>query len=145
MEDTEHTHTYIYTYKCIYTHTHICTQLLGHIRLCGPVDCSQLDFSVHGIFQAKILERVVPSSFRGLPDLGMKPHLLCLLQADFFLPLGPPGKPIYIYMFFIFKLLTIAGDLNNEVGCILCSGEHSSAQWFPLHFFLLLFLCSESR
>ena len=39
--------------------------MLSHVQLCGPVDCSQLDFSDHGIFQAKILEWVAISYSRG--------------------------------------------------------------------------------
>ena len=34
-------------------------------RLCNPMDCSPPGFSVHGIFQAKILEWVAISSSRG--------------------------------------------------------------------------------
>ena len=33
--------------------------------LCDPMDCRLLGFSVHGILQARILERVAISSFRG--------------------------------------------------------------------------------
>ena len=33
--------------------------------LCDPMDCSLPGSSVHGIFQAKILERVVISSSKG--------------------------------------------------------------------------------
>ena len=35
------------------------------LTLCDPVDCSLPDFSVHGIFQARILERVAISHSRG--------------------------------------------------------------------------------
>ena len=33
--------------------------------LCDPMDCSQLGFLVHGIFQARVLEWVAISFFRG--------------------------------------------------------------------------------
>ena len=33
--------------------------------LCNPMDCSPLGFSVHGIFQARLLEWVAVSSSRG--------------------------------------------------------------------------------
>ena len=35
------------------------------LPLCDPMDCSSLDFSVHGIHQARILEWVAISFFRG--------------------------------------------------------------------------------
>ena len=35
------------------------------LTLCDPMDCSQPGSSVHGIFQARILERVAISSSRG--------------------------------------------------------------------------------
>ena len=46
-----------------------CAKSLGYVRLfCDPMDCSPLGSSVHGIFQARILEWVArPSS--GLRDL----------------------------------------------------------------------------
>ena len=40
--------------------------VLSHVWLfCDPMDCSQPGSSVHGIFQARILERVAISSSRG--------------------------------------------------------------------------------
>ena len=65
------------------------------VTLCNPMDCSLLGSSVHGIFQAIILERVVISSFsRGSSwPRVMNPFFLCLLhwQAGS-LPLASPGK-----------------------------------------------------
>ena len=40
--------------------------------LWDPVDGSPPGFSVHGVFQARILEWVAISSSRDLPDLGFK-------------------------------------------------------------------------
>ena len=41
--------------------------------LCDPMDCSLPGSSVHGIFQARVLE--LPFPFPGdLPDPGMKPR-----------------------------------------------------------------------
>ena len=36
----------------------VAIQLLNHIRLCDPMDCSPPGSSVHGILQARILEWV---------------------------------------------------------------------------------------
>ena len=62
--------------------------------LCNPLDCSPLDSSVHGIFQARILEWVAISSSRNRPDLGIQP-MSPALQADS-LPAEPLGKPIVL-------------------------------------------------
>ena len=42
----------------------VCVQLLNHVRLCNPVDCSLPGSSVHGILQEKILKGVAISSSR---------------------------------------------------------------------------------
>ncbi|CAN0560939.1 unnamed protein product [Rangifer tarandus platyrhynchus] len=42
----------------------VCVQLLNHVQLCNPVDCSPPGSSVHGILQAKMLEGVAISSSR---------------------------------------------------------------------------------
>ena len=57
------------------------------------MDCGLLGSSVHGIPQAGIVERVSMPSSGDLPDLGIKPGLLCLLhwQAGS-LALAPPGS-----------------------------------------------------
>ena len=60
------------------------------------MDCSPLGFSVHGIFQARILEQVIIPFSRdlltqGSSNPGIKPRSLAL-QADS-LPTEPPGKP----------------------------------------------------
>ena len=64
-----------------------------------PVDCSPSGYSVHGIFQARILEGVAIPSSRGSSrprdqTLGLL-CLLCLLHWQVgSLPLVPPGKSI---------------------------------------------------
>ena len=68
-----------------------------HLTLCDLMDCSPQDSSVHGIFQARILEWVAISYLRDLPNPGIEPALVRLLgllhwQVDS-LPLAPPGIP----------------------------------------------------
>ena len=47
------------------------------LTLCDPMDCSPPDFSVHWVFQARILEWIVMPSSRGLfPTQGSNQHLL---------------------------------------------------------------------
>ena len=51
--------------------------------LCHSMDCSLPGSSVHGILQARIMEWVVISFFRGLPDPGTEGRSPAL-QADSF-------------------------------------------------------------
>ena len=55
------------------------------------MDCSPPGSSVHGIFQARVLEWVAISFSRDLPDPGIEPRSPAL-QADALLS-EPPGKP----------------------------------------------------
>ena len=72
----------------------LCAKLfLSCPTLCNPMDCSPPGSSVHGIFQARILEWVViPSPPGNLPDLGIQPRSPALQEDS--LPSEPPWKPI---------------------------------------------------
>ena len=62
--------------------------------LCDPMDCSLPGSSVHGILQARTLERVAMPSSGDLRARGSNPQLLGLLHRRAgSLPLAPPGKP----------------------------------------------------
>ena len=56
-----------------------------------PAVCDSMDYTVHGILQARILEWPFPSP-GDLPNPEIKPRFLAL-QADC-LPIKPQGKPI---------------------------------------------------
>ena len=58
--------------------------------LCDLVDCSLPRYSIHGIFQAIVLEWAAISFSRDLPDPGMEPGSPAL-QTDA-LPSEPSGK-----------------------------------------------------
>ena len=67
-------------------------QLCSTLR--DPMDCSPPGSSVHGIFQARILEWVAISYSRDLPDPGIE--LTCrvsLVLAGRFFATALPGKP----------------------------------------------------
>ena len=70
--------------------------------LCNPMDYSPPGSSVHGIFQARILEWVAISSFRDLPNPGIKPVSCYLLywEADS-LPPHHLGSPVTRYSYLI--------------------------------------------
>ena len=52
---------------------HCCLVSKSCLTLCNPMDCCLLGSSVHGIFQARILEWVAISFSRDLPNPGIKP------------------------------------------------------------------------
>ena len=57
-----------------------------------PMDCSPPGSSVHGIFQARVLEWVAIAFSGDLPILGIKSMSLAMQGG--FLMTGPPGKPL---------------------------------------------------
>ena len=65
-------------------------KLLSYLTLCDPMDCNLPGSSVHGIFQAIIMEWIFASP-GDLPNPGIKPRSSAL-QMDS-LPSEPPGKP----------------------------------------------------
>ena len=68
-------------FKCV------CAQ--SCLTFCDPIDCSPPDCCAHGLFHARILERVAISRTQGLNrSLSHRLHR----QVDS-LPLVPPGKP----------------------------------------------------
>jgi len=67
----------------------VCAQLC--LTLCDPMDCSLPGSSVHGNFQARILEWVAISYSRDLPDPGIE--AMSPLLAGKFFTTELPGKP----------------------------------------------------
>ena len=64
--------------------------------LCDPMDCSPPGSSVHGIFQAKVLEwGAIAFSPGYIPDPGIEPASPAL-KADSLLSV-PPEKPLFMY------------------------------------------------
>ena len=89
------------------------------LTLCDPMGYSLQGFSVHGIFQARILEWDAFSSPGGLPNPAIKPRSPAL-QADVLLsePRGKPSiyflwKNIYLGLMPIFNFFLI-------LSCVSC-------------------------
>ena len=78
--------TQIYTCVCMYAQSSVVSDS------CNPMDCSLPGSSLHGIYQARILEWVAISSSRG-SDSGIEPASAALTRGFFITE--PPGKPIY--------------------------------------------------
>ena len=56
------------------------------VILCNSLDCSPPGSSVHGILQARILERVAMPFSRDIPDPGIEPvsYISCIDRQAFF-------------------------------------------------------------
>ena len=79
-------------YQMGYATSPCATLLQSCLTLCNVMDCSPPGSSVHGIYQARILEWVAVSFSRGIfPTQGSNPHLLHW-QVDS-LPLCHLGSP----------------------------------------------------
>ena len=68
-----------------------CSVAKSYPALCNPMVCSLPGSSVHGISQARILDWVVISFSRDIPNPGIKPTSPSL--ACGFFTTEPPGKP----------------------------------------------------
>ena len=71
----------------------VCSTCLSCVRLCGPEVCSPPGSSVHGDFQARILECVAMPASRGSSrprDPSCVSYVSCIGRR---VPLVPPGKP----------------------------------------------------
>ena len=65
--------------KAIYCHSAYLTYMQTEVAqscptLCEPIDCSLPGSSVHGIFQAIVLEWIAISFSRDLPNPGLEPR-----------------------------------------------------------------------
>ena len=92
--------------KDIQLYIHVVKVSQFRLTLCNPMDYSWSGSSVHGIFQARILEWVGVPFSRDLPNPGVEPRSP-ILQADF-LPSEPPGKPHYYYCYYYSILISLA-------------------------------------
>ena len=64
----------------------VCSLTQSCPTLCGPMDCSPPGSSVHGIFQARILEWIATAHSRNLPNPVIEPASLASpdLESGFF-------------------------------------------------------------
>ena len=68
---------------------HACSGAQSRPTLSDPTDCSPPGSSFHGVFQARVLERIAISSSRGSSRPRDQIHLSCVSS----LPAEPSGKP----------------------------------------------------
>ena len=89
---------------CAYWALHVCAQLL---QSCDPIDYSLPGFSVHGIFQTKLLEWVAISSSRVSSQPRDWTHVFCIfcIGRQILLPLNHLGSPWTFLKFWWHPLL----------------------------------------
>ena len=86
--------------------------------LCAVMDYSPPDSSVHGILHAKLLEQVAPP-LGDLPKPGIKlESLTSPALAGRFLPLAPPGKPIFYMQSIVVQSLSQVRLFRDPMDCI---------------------------
>ena len=74
--------------NCVYTQS--CPTLCNLMALCNLMDCSQVGSSIHGIFQARILEWVAIQDPGDLANPGIKPT--SPTTGGGYFTTEPPGK-----------------------------------------------------
>ena len=108
------------TYTCMY---HACSVTQLCPTLCNPMDCSPSGSSVHGIFQARILEWVAISSARGSPGPRDQTSVFCIswvscTDRQNFYHWTPWEAHIYVYIFRVI-FIYIYEWINGIVSCNL--------------------------
>ena len=102
--------------------------------LCSRVDSTPPGSSVHGIFQARILQWIAISFPGDLPDPGIKPASPAL-QAEFsLLKHQGSSKEDLVVFFFFFNFLTLPG-LCNVVVHFMCPPESQMTRYLAKHDF----------
>ena len=67
-----HISIWVWVYVCVYIRDVTCLAAQSCLILFDPLDCSLPGSSIHGIFQARILEWAIISSSRGFPNPGIE-------------------------------------------------------------------------
>ena len=104
--------------------TRVC--VLSFLTLCNPIDYSQWGPSVHGIFQARILQCIAISSSRGSSQPREQSHVSCT---------EPPGKPNsqHIHPEFWSKAMLISIDNysheRENTSCLFWGPQFNSVQF----------------
>ena len=91
----------------------VCVGISVMPNLCNTMDCSLPGSSVHGIFQARILEWVAISSPRNLPDAGIEAQSLVLFINVCFC--ACPTPLCDFFQFCLFSLFQITLSLFNDL------------------------------
>ena len=138
-----------------------CTQ--SYMTVCNPMDCSLPGSSVHGILQARTLERVVISSSRGSSPSRDQTHISCVscicrqfLTTSTTWEAHSSSKPIlflcqlksvnklyfvvcfnFVFTYCSERILLCVSEQNRDgFGAILCPLLHVKLLFYGLYVFL---------
>ena len=102
-----------------------------------PMDCRPPGSSLHGIFQARILEWVAVSFSKGFPTQGSNLHLLHW-QADSFTtePLGEPRPCICVYTNFTAEWFIIAKQVKQPQCLSTCEWINYMSYTLTIEYYL---------
>ena len=85
--------------ECVCVCVCVCARSQSYLTLCNRMDYSPPSSSVHGIFQARILQYIASSFFRGSSRPRDQTHLSCAFCVGRWVlcQLRQLGKPIFLY------------------------------------------------
>ena len=84
---------------------HVCACTQSHLTLCCPMHCSPPGFSVHGIFQSRILEWIAISFSRGSSQIRDQTHIPCVSCI---------GRQV-LYLCITWEVQTSPCSVSNEI------------------------------
>ena len=107
------------------------------LTLCDPVDYSLPGSSVHGIFQARVLEWVAISFSRGSSQPRDQTHVSCIGRRVLYHS-SPQGGP-FSYLPYCQSLITstLTSLIHLELSCFLCQ---IGVEFLPQNFFFYIIL-----
>ena len=119
---------------CLYSFVYVCAKTLQLCpTLCNPMGCNQSDSSVHGILQARIMERVAVPLLHGIfRTQGSNLHLMSPALPGGFFTLAPPGKPrlyIHVYKYVYVRNLNLVPDPQSARSVAVRGSSDSSRYW----------------
>ena len=95
-------------------------QLLSHVQLCDPMGCGIPGFSVHGVFQSRILEWVAMPSFRGSAQPRDRTYTsyVSWIGRQVLVPRGKPSVSVVLTNIWLLTFKCTGKDI-----CIMCIHE----------------------
>ena len=108
----KHLHWKSHCAQLVITSSALCVHAQSHLTLCDPMDCSLPGSSVHGSFQARILEWVAISYSKGSSWPKDRTHVSCisctgrqvLYHCSTWAPIWSPGwrRPLQTFYWIIY-------------------------------------------
>ena len=113
-------HSTIIMHVCLHAPVHVCSVVQSCPTLCDPMNNTPPRSSVHGVFQARILEWVATSYFRGTSQpRDRTPGFSVSCTAGRFFTTEPPGKPPNYNIFILINLVDYIVGLIHKY----CPGD----------------------